>query len=65
MQTKVGDVFYAHGGPTPMLHGTINESPEAPLIYVAFGVNVPGARPPGRAGAGAPPAAGAPARPGR
>ena len=64
MQTKIGDVFYAHGGPTPMLHGTLNESPDAPLIYVAFGVNVPGARPPGR-GAGAPPAAGAPPRPGR
>ena len=64
MQTKIGDVFYAHGGPTPMLHGTINESPDTPLIYVAFGVNVPGAHPPGRSGAGAPPAAGAP-RPGR
>jgi hypothetical protein len=55
MQTKVGDVFYAHGGPTPLLHGTFNESPETPLIYIAFGVNVPGGRPPGRAGAGAPP----------
>jgi mannose-6-phosphate isomerase-like protein (cupin superfamily) len=62
MQTKVGDVFYAHGGPTPMQHGTLNESPETPLIYVAFGVNVPGARPPSRAGA--PPATGLPARPG-
>jgi hypothetical protein len=46
-----------------MLHGTINESADTPLIYVAFGVNVPGGRPPGRAGAGAP--AGAPQRPGR
>ena len=54
MQTKVGDVFYAHGGPTPMLHGTINESPETPLIYVAFGVNIPGMRSAGRSGAGAP-----------
>jgi len=65
LQTKVGDVFYAHGGPTPMLHGTINESPDTPLIYVAFGVNVPGARPPGRRGAGGPPGAGAPPPPGR
>ena len=46
-------------------HNAINESPDTPLIYVAFGVNVPGARPPGRSGAGAPPAAGAPPRPGR
>ena len=65
MQAKVGDVYYAHGGPTPVLHGTINESPETPLIYLAFGVNVPGARPPGRRGAGPPPGAGAPQSPGR
>jgi mannose-6-phosphate isomerase-like protein (cupin superfamily) len=58
MQTKVGDAFYAHGGPTPVLHGTFNESPETPLIYIAFGVNVPGGRPPGRSGGGAPPAPG-------
>ena len=54
LQTKIGDVFYAHGGPTPLLHGTINESEDTPMIYVAFGVNVPGARPPGRQGAGGP-----------
>jgi mannose-6-phosphate isomerase-like protein (cupin superfamily) len=65
MQAKVGDAFYAHGGPTPVLHGTFNESPETPLIYVAFGVNIPGARPARGPGGGVPPGAGTPQPPGR